>query len=119
MGYYDFTHKLLKVTGSDAAAFLDKMFVADISGAGAGTAKYTTMLNEGGEIIDDVIVFHIDANTYWISTLYIDELIAWFDRNRTYEAVSYKEITDITTMYAVQGPNSREVMNQILKKSDR
>ena len=92
----------MKVTGSDAAAFLDKMFVADISGAGAGTAKYTTMLNEGGEIIDDVIVFHIDANTYWISTLYIDELIAWFDRNRTYEAVSYKEITDITTMYAVQ-----------------
>lgn len=115
VGYYDFTHKLLKVTGSDASAFLDKMFVADISGAGVGTAKYTTMLNEGGEIIDDVIVFHIDANTYWVSTLYIDELIAWFDRHRTYEAVSYKEITDITTMYAVQGPNSREVINQILK----
>ena len=115
VGYYDFTHKLLKVTGKDAAEFLDKMFVANISKARTGTAKYTTMLNEDGKIIDDVIVFHIDADTYWISTLYIDELIAWFDQHRSFEDMTYTEITDDVTMYAVQGPNSRELMNKILK----
>lgn len=117
VGYYDFTHKLLNVTGRDAASFLDKIFVANISGAGVGIAKYTTMLNEEGKIIDDVIVFHVDKDTYWVSTLYIDEMITWFDRHRSGEDVTYVEITDITAMYAVQGPNSREVMNRLLNDS--
>lgn len=114
-GYYDFTHKLLEVSGKDAMKFLDRIFVAAISKAGIGEAKYTTMLNEDGIIIDDVIVFHIDEALYWVSTLYIDELIAWFDSHRNDEQVSYQEITGITTMYAVQGPNSKAVLNGFLK----
>ncbi len=38
------------------------------------------MLNENGIIIDDVIVFRMAEDTFWVSTLYIDELIAWFDK---------------------------------------
>lgn len=116
VGYYDFTHKLLEVKGADAKAFLDKMFIAGISKANVGVAKYTTMLNEDGIIIDDVIVFHIEEELYWVSTLYIDELIAWFDAHREGETVEYKEITGITTMYAVQGPYSKAVLNAFLKK---
>lgn len=117
VGYYDFTHKLLEVKGADAKAFLDKMFIAGISKANVGVAKYTTMLNEDGIIIDDVIVFHIEEELYWVSTLYIDELIAWFDAHREGETVEYKEITGITTMYAVQGPYSKAVLNAFLKKT--
>lgn len=115
-GYYDFTHKLLEVTGMGARSFLNKMFVASIAKAKIGQAKYTTMLNGNGEIIDDVIVFRIEEDKYWVSTLYINELIAWFDAHRTYEDVSYKEITQITTMYAVQGPASRTILNGFLKE---
>lgn len=115
VGYYDFTHKLLEVTGLDARSFLSKMFVGSIAKAKVGQAKYTTMLNEDGIIIDDVIVFRIEEDTFWVSTLYIEELISWFDAHKTYEDVSYKEITDITTMYAVQGPASRAVLNEILE----
>lgn len=114
VGYYDFTHKLLEVKGPDAKNFLDKMFIAGIGKAKVGVAKYTTMLNEDGIIIDDVIVFHIEEELYWVSTLYIDELIAWFDAHRCCENVEYKEITGITTMYAVQGPNSKAVLNAFL-----
>lgn len=114
VGYYDFTHKLLEVTGKDACSFLDKLFVAPISKAKIGEAKYTTMLNEKGIIIDDVIVFHIDDCMYWVSTLYIDELIAWFNKHKTNENVSFREITPETTMYAVQGPNSKAVLNEFL-----
>ncbi len=114
VGYYDFTHKLLEVTGADAGSFLDKMFVASIGKAKVGQAKYTTMLNECGDIIDDVIVFRVEDRKYWVSTLYIHELISWFDVHRESEQVSYKEITGMTTMYAVQGPNSRKVLNRML-----
>lgn len=115
VGYYDFTHKLLEVTGADAGRFLDKMFVASIARAKVGQAKYTTMLNECGDIIDDVIVFRVEDRKYWVSTLYINELISWFDVHRESEQVSYKEITKTTTMYAVQGPNSRKVLNRMLR----
>lgn len=114
---YDFTHKLLEVKGSDTQAFLNRMFIGFIGKAKVGEAKYTTMLNEDGIIIDDVIVFRIEDETFWVSTLYIDELIAWFDAHKKGENVSYKEITGITTMYAVQGPNSKAVLNAFLKES--
>lgn len=114
VGYYDFTHKLLEVRGADARRFLDRMFVSSISKARVGQAKYTTMLNENGDIIDDVIVFRIKEDEYWVSTLYIHELIAWFDAHKEREKVSYREITKTTTMYAVQGPYSRKVLNKML-----
>lgn len=117
VGYYDFTHKLLKVTGRDACSFLDKIFVAPIAKAKVGEAKYTTMLDKNGFIIDDVIVFHVEDSVYWVSTLYIDELITWFNKYKTNESVSYKEITSETTMYAVQGPNSRAVLNEFLSEN--
>lgn len=117
VGYYDFTHKLLEVTGTDACKFLNHIYDGAIGKAKVGQAKYTTMLNEDGIIIDDVIVFRVAEETYWVSTLYIDELIAWLDAHKKGEVVSYREITGITTMYAVQGPQSRNVLNAFLEKS--
>ncbi len=114
VGYYDFTHKLLEVKGKDARCFLDYIYDGGIGKAKIGQAKYTTMLNDDGIIIDDVIIFRVEEETYWISTLYIDELIAWLDGHKKNEDVTYREITGITTMYAVQGPCSRALLNDFL-----
>ena len=114
VGYYDFTHQLLEVRGKDAADFLDMIFVNSIKKTKIGNAKYTTMLNPDGEIMDDVIVFRMEEDVFHISTLYINELIEWLDLNRNEYEVSYLNITDEYTMYAVQGPNSRTLLNRIL-----
>jgi aminomethyltransferase len=71
VGWYDWTHKLLEIAGKDATAFLDTIFPNPIAKTKVGSARYTTMLNEDGIIIDDVIVFRLEENKYWISTLYI------------------------------------------------
>lgn len=115
VGYYDFTHQLLEVIGPDAGAFLDKIFVNTFSTAKIGTAKYTTMLNEEAVIIDDVIIFRIKEEQYWISTLYIDEMIKWFDEHKGSYDVFYKDITEYISMVAVQGPKSKELLNSLLK----
>lgn len=117
VGYYDFTHQLLEVKGPDAAEFLDRIYVASIGKAKVGDAKYTTMLNPDGIIIDDVIVFRVAEDTFWISTLYIEELIKWLDDRKTGYDVSYEDRTARTTMYAVQGPKSRDVLNDILREN--
>lgn len=117
VGYYDFTHQLLEVTGKDAGVFLDRLFVNSFSNAKIGRAKYTTMLNDEGVIIDDVIIFRMDEEKFWISTLFIDDMIKHFDEKKEDEDVSYKDITDQVAMYAVQGPKSRDVLNKILDES--
>lgn len=116
VGFYDFTHQLLEVKGPDAQEFLNKIFVAALGKAEVGDAKYSTMLDEKGIIHDDVIIFRVEENTFWISTLYIKELIAWLDQHRENYDITYTDITEKTTMYAVQGPNSRKVLDDFLDK---
>lgn len=114
VGYYDFTHQVLDVKGKDAEDFLDKIFVNDIKNMKNTHALYTTMLNEEGKIIDDVIVFRLEADKFLISTLYIDKMIQWFGKFKNGYDVEYKNITDKLTMFAIQGPKSKELVNKIV-----
>jgi len=72
------------------------------------------MLNEDGIVLDDVIVIHFSDSEFRITTLAIDNMIEWFDKHSADFKVEYNEITDSNMMYAVQGPKSREVLNEIL-----
>jgi aminomethyltransferase len=113
-GWYLFTHQLLEVNGPDATAFLEKNFPNPIGNLSVGGARYTTMLNEDGIIIDDLIVFRMGEAEYWVSTLYIhrlEERIAAYKGDLRFEI---KNITNEWDMYAVQGPKSKDVVNAIL-----
>jgi aminomethyltransferase len=118
VGWYCWTHFLLEVTGEDATALLDKIYVSSIAKLKVGRAKYTTMVNDDGIIIDDVIVFRIEDEKYWISTLHLNNvLIPWLDEHKGDSKVEYIDITDITEMYAVQGPKSRDLLNSFLAEN--
>ena len=114
VGFYDFTHQMLQVTGEQREEFLDHIFVNSIGDIDSGGATYTSMLNEDGVVLDDVIVIRLSDDEYRITTLAIDNMIEWFDKHSADFKVEYNEITDSNMMYAVQGPKSREVLNEIL-----
>ena len=112
-GWYLWTHQVLEVTGSDAAEFLDYMYPNNISNLKPGHERYTTMLNERAEIIDDVVIFRMEENRFWVSTLFIYYLQTWFDQHKGSYDVEYKDITSTLQMYAVQGPKSKEMLNAL------
>lgn len=116
VGWYRWSHDLLEVRGTDALKCLDYLYVNSIGKADVGRSKYTTMLNEKGEIIDDVIVTHMGENHYWVSTLYAPRLKPWIDAHKGNMDITYKELTYEVDMYAVQGPNSLKMMNAMLNK---
>ncbi|MBR2188193.1 MAG: flavin reductase [Eubacterium sp.] len=116
VGYYDATPELMEVSGKDAVKFLDRMLAGGVSKLQTTQAASMPMLNKDGIIIDNVIVFRPEEDKYWISTQKIDMMFIWFDMNRQDEDVSYREITADNTTYAVQGPDSRSVLNAILEK---
>ena len=56
VGWYLFTHQIMEVTGPDAEAFLDYVLLNNIATLVPGKDRYTVMLNDKAEIIDDVVV---------------------------------------------------------------
>lgn len=116
VGYYDFTMELIVVTGSSAAAFLDKIFVNSISKTKVGQAVYTTMLNEEAQILDDIIVFRLEDNKFWINATDGEQMLKWFDSHSAGFDAEYR-LEDPLIMYAIQGPKSRDVLNGMLENS--
>lgn len=117
VGWYFWTHQLLEIAGPDVTAFLEYMFPNNIGSLAVGRDRYTTMLNEQGEIIDDVVIMRMDEDRYWVSTLYASKTDDWWYFHQGDYDVDWSEITDEWEMYAVQGPRSKEVVESLVKDS--
>ena len=117
VGWYFWTHQLLEVTGKDAAAFLDYIYPNNISTLKVGKDRYTTMLNETGEIIDDVIVMRMAHDRFWISTLFLRQAMMWLQSHATGYDVQWQNLTDEWNMFAVQGPKSKDVVQTLAEAS--
>ena len=113
-GWYRWTHDLVELTGADAEKFLDYLMVNTIAGTPVGRGKYTTMLNEDGLIIDDLVAFHVGEGIWWLSTLYGPHMVRHFDAYAEGYDVAYEDVTASWDMYAVQGPASAGVMADVV-----
>lgn len=113
VGWYYWTHQIMEVTGKDAAAFLDRICANPVANLAVGRDRYTTLLNESGEIIDDVVVLRLEEEKFWVSTLFVIKLGAWFDAHRGDAEVAYTNVTTSWDMYAVQGPKTKELVNAL------
>ena len=89
-GWYRWTHDLVEVSGPDAERFLDWMLVNRIAGTPEGRGKYTTMLDEQGTIIDDLVTFNRGNGVWWLSTLYGPHAVRWFDAHNEGFDVAYE-----------------------------
>lgn len=116
VGFFDFAHDILEVTGKDSKDFLDFMCVNVISKMEPYSASYTTILDRDGVILDDVIVFYHEEDKFWVTTLFIKELLPWFEKHKGNREVEFKDVTDEVSLYSVQGPNSRKTLNDMLEK---
>ncbi len=117
VGWYLWTHQLVEVEGPDATAFLEGLFPKNIGNLKIGSERYTTMLNDKAEIIDDVVIFRMGEEKYWVSTLFKLPLMAWFQAHKGEKNVAWQDITGQWEMYAVQGPRSRDMVNAIVKNA--
>ena len=113
VGWYLWTHQLVEVTGGDVVPFLEGIFPKNIGNLAVGRERYTTMLNDAGQIIDDVVVMRMGEDQFWISTLFKTDLQAWLAAHKGELDVAWADITGNWEMYAVQGPKSLEMVNAL------
>lgn len=111
-GMFDVSHMgILDIKGPDTEAFLRLLLANNIDTLVSGKALYTCMLNEQGGVIDDLIVYKIQADFYRLvvnaGTRVKD--IAWLRQHATAFKLEIIERHDLA-MLAIQGP---DVKNKI------
>jgi len=111
-GIFDISHMAeILVDGPDAAAFLDYALAGRLSAISIAQAKYSLLLNPEGGIIDDLVVYRLTDDTFFVvanagnryaAAAALTERAAQFD-------VRVTDLSDAYSLIAVQGPNSREI----------
>ncbi len=109
-GVFDVSHMtVVDVSGTQARAYLRYLLANDVAKlTDIGKALYSCMLNEQGGVIDDLIVYYLDAEHYRlvVNAATRDKDLAWMQQQAEHFAVSLQE-RDVS-MLAVQGPQARE-----------
>ena len=117
-GMFDVSHMVIvDVNGAESKAWLQKLLANDVNKLKAvGKALYSPMLNEQGGIIDDLIVYLMNAEEteYRIvsNAGTRDKDIAHFNKVAEGFDVTITERPDLA-MLAVQGPNAVAKLTQV------
>jgi aminomethyltransferase len=104
-----------EVLGPDAEALMQKTVTRDIRKLSVGQVVYTALCNETGGMIDDATVFRLGENNFrFVGGDEYDGVWLRDVAEREQLKVWVKPSTDQLHNLAVQGPNSREVLKQIV-----
>jgi len=117
VGVFDISHMgQFLVEGRDAEAFLNRMLTNNVAVLAPGQGQYTLQLNENGGVIDDLIVYRLSENEFFlvVNASKIEEDFAWLKKHLGEDdAVRLVDISAQTGGLAVQGPMSQEVFHKV------
>jgi aminomethyltransferase len=67
LGLFDLTHLgKVEVAGPGALGLLQGVVTNDVASVDVGAAQYNLVLNEGGGVIEDLIVYRLDTDRYFV-----------------------------------------------------
>lgn len=84
-GIFDISHMgQFTVSGPNAAAWLNSMLTNDINKLDIGQGQYSIMLNEQAGVIDDLILYRMEPETFFVvvNASRIDEDFAWLSAHK-------------------------------------
>lgn len=115
VGVFDVSHMgefILK--GDKALDLIQQVTSNDASKLYDGKVQYSCLPNEQGGIVDDLLVYRIDEKTYMlvVNASNIEKDWNWISKYNTY-GVEMKDISDRTSLLAIQGPKATEALQSL------
>ncbi|MCT1530559.1 glycine cleavage system aminomethyltransferase GcvT [Sphingobacterium daejeonense] len=115
VGMFDVSHMgefILK--GEKALDLIQKVSSNDASKLYDGKVQYGYLPNENGGIVDDFLTYKIDDTTYLlvVNASNIEKDWNWISKFNT-EGVEMKDISDETSLFAVQGPKAADALQKL------
>ena len=103
------------IEGPDAQILLDRLVTRNIAICKVNQVMYTPWCDEHGKVIDDGTVQRLSENKFRITSA--EPNFEWIESNSTGMNVIIKDDSYSTAALALQGPNSRAILNAISSKS--
>jgi aminomethyltransferase len=117
-GMFDVSHMtVVDIQGEGARDYLRHLLANDVDKLKApGQALYGCMLNEDGGVIDDLITYFLEPGFYRtvVNAATREADLAWMRKQAENHEVTLSEREDLA-MIAVQGPQAREQVADLLK----
>ena len=117
VGLFDVSHMgEVTVRGKDAERYVQHIFTNDIAGAPVGKIYYGMMCYENGGTVDDLLVYKMGENDFFlvINASNIDKDWAWMQQHAEGFDMDLQNRSEDYGQIAVQGPESEQVMEQVL-----
>ena len=118
-GVFDLSHMgEFYFEGPKAQAAVDKLVSSDIAGLEVGEARYGLLCNEGGTIVDDVIVYRIgpDQLLMVVNAANIEKDQKHVRRYLP-KGVGFEDRSGDTALIAVQGPRAADIVGNVAGNS--
>ena len=107
VGLFDITHMgRCTVKGANAASLLDYLLTRDISSMNINQGHYTVMCNDNGGIIDDLVVFRLGEDAFFLvyNASNREKDYKWIYSHAKDFKVHTRDVSDEVVMFAIQGP---------------
>jgi aminomethyltransferase len=103
------------IEGKDALDLLDRLVTRNIKICKIGQVMYTPWCDENGKVIDDGTIQRLSENKFRITSA--EPNLDWILHIASGLNVKIKDDSETTAALALQGPNSREILNSISEVS--
>lgn len=120
-GIFDVSHMgEVRVKGPDAQRFLQWLTINDIERLKTGAGQYSAILNESGGMIDDLIIYRLGDDEFFIciNASNRSKDFTWIKEKSKGFAVDVRDESDLWAQIAVQGPKSLDAMSNLLAPPD-
>ncbi len=115
VGVFDVSHMgEFMVTGEGALDFIQRVTSNDASKLEVGKVQYSCFPNNDGGIVDDLLVYMLDAEEYMlvVNGANLDKDWAWVNKHNTTN-VSIVDQSSNMSLLAVQGPNAQKMLQPL------
>lgn len=115
VGVFDVSHMgEFRIKGPHAEALLQKVTSNDVSKLADNQAQYSCLPNEEGGIVDDLIIYKINSEEFFVvvNASNIEKDWNWIASNNDVKAEMINE-SDTIGLLAVQGPNAEKLLQKL------
>ena len=115
VGVFDVSHMgEFLITGPNALALIQKVSSNDASKMVDGQAQYSCLPNETGGIVDDLIIYRLEAEKWLlvVNASNIDKDWNWISKHNSMGA-EMRNLSEDFSLLAIQGPKAIEAMQSL------
>ena len=114
-GIFDVSHMgEINVSGEGAEDFLNYLTVNDVHALAVGDAQYSAMCYDHGGIVDDLLIYkYSDKFILVVNASNLTKDLNWLNDHKP-KSVEIVDVSSNTGLIALQGPNSRNVLQKVV-----